>query len=118
MGGALAIAAIATGVDVFAAAAPFYGVPDLSKVSLAGVKTPVLAHFGTTDDTKGFSDPDTAKRLEETFKTSGSSAEFTLRMWDAGHAFMNQSNPKHYNVDVAKLALSETVQFFKKNLEN
>ena len=47
MGGALVIAAIATGVDVFAAAAPFYGVPDLSKFNLASVKTPVLAHFGT-----------------------------------------------------------------------
>jgi dienelactone hydrolase len=41
---------------------------------------------------------------------------FTLRMWPAGHAFMNQSRTETYNKEVAKKALAETVQFFKKHL--
>ena len=113
MGGALTIAAIATGPDVFTAAAPFYGVPDLSKFSVADVKTPVLAHFGTTDEAKGFSDPESAKRLEDAFKAGGH-GNFTLRMWEAGHAFMNQSRPDTYDPEIAKKALAETVAFFKK----
>ena len=64
MGGALTIASIAFG-DEFSAAAPFYGVPDLSKVPLANIKCPVLAHFGDKDDAKGFSDPETAHKFEQ-----------------------------------------------------
>lgn len=45
MGGALTLAAIANS-DEFVAAAPFYGVPDLTKVNVANIKCPVLAHFG------------------------------------------------------------------------
>jgi carboxymethylenebutenolidase len=45
MGGALSIAAVASGSE-FSAAIPFYGVPDLTKVPLANIKIPVLAHFG------------------------------------------------------------------------
>ena len=37
-------------------------------------------------------------------------------MWEAGHAFMNQSNPKSYNAEVASKALTETIQFFKENV--
>lgn len=47
MGGALTIAAVASQKnEEFVAAAPYYGVPDLTKISLANIKIPVLAHFG------------------------------------------------------------------------
>ena len=98
MGGALTIAAIAQG-DEFSAAAPFYGVPDLSKLDLTRIKVPVLAHFGETDDAKGFSDKETALRLETAMKAAG--VTFTLRMWEAGHAFMNQANPHTYKPEIA-----------------
>ena len=63
MGGALTLAAVANS-DEFSAAVPFYGVPDLSKVPIANIKVPVLAHFGAKDAAKGFSDPETAHKLE------------------------------------------------------
>jgi carboxymethylenebutenolidase len=112
MGGALTIASIASGSE-FSAAAPFYGVPDLSKVPLANIKVPVLAHFGDKDEAKGFSDPETAHKLEAAAKEAG--VNFTLHMWNAGHAFMNQANPHAYNPEIAKQALQETVEFFNKN---
>ena len=94
MGGALTLAACSHSTE-FKAAAPFYGVPDLSKAPVGNIKCPVLAHFGENDDAKGFSDPDTAHKLEKTCKDAG--VEFTLHMWKgAGHAFMNQANPKTY----------------------
>ena len=110
MGGALTIASIASGTDLFSAAAPFYGVPDLSLVNLSNIKIPVLAHFGETDDAKGFSDPETAHKLESAAKEAG--VNFTLKMWPAGHAFMNQSNPHAYKPEIAKQALTETAEFF------
>jgi len=112
MGGALTIASVASGSE-FSAAVPFYGVPDLSKVPLANIKIPVLAHFGDKDEAKGFSDPETAHRLEAAAKEAG--VNFTLHMWNAGHAFMNQANPHSYDPEIARQALEETVQFFKKN---
>jgi carboxymethylenebutenolidase len=113
MGGALTLAAIANS-DEFAAAAPFYGVPDLTKVNVANIKIPVLAHFGDKDEVKGFSDPETAYKLEKAAKDAG--INFTLHMWEAGHAFMNKANVHCYNEEVAKAALAETVEFFKNSL--
>jgi len=113
MGGALTIASVASGSE-FSAAVPFYGVPDLTKVPLANIKIPVLAHFGDKDEAKGFSDPETAHKLEAAAKEAG--VDFTLHMWSAGHAFMNQANPKTYDPEIAKQALHETLEFFRKNL--
>ena len=114
MGGALTIAAIASGEE-FAAAVPFYGVPDLSKFNLANIKIPVLAHFGEKDEVKGFSDKETAYKLEAAAKEAG--INFTLHLWDAGHAFMNQASPKNYMPEIAKQALEESTQFFRKAFE-
>lgn len=111
MGGALTLATVANSND-FAAAVPFYGIPDLSKISLGNIKVPVLAHFGDKDEAKGFSDPESAHNLDAAAKSSG--VNFTLRMWNAGHAFMNQGNPNTYHPEIANQALTETVEFFKK----
>jgi carboxymethylenebutenolidase len=114
MGGALTVAAIAS-CDEFSAAAPFYGVPDLSKLDLSRVKVPVLAHFGEKDLMKGFSDKEAALNLESAMKGAG--VAFTLHLWDAGHAFMNQANPANYHPEIARQALEETTQFFNKSFE-
>lgn len=112
MGGALTLAAVANS-DEFSAAVPFYGVPDLSKVPIANIKVPVLAQFGEKDQAKGFSDPETAHNLEKVAKEAG--VNFTLHMWNAGHAFMNQANPHTYDPEIAKQALAESAEFFRKN---
>ena len=111
MGGALAIATISTFGEAFDGAAPFYGVPDLTKFDLANAKCAILAHFGDLDQAKGFSDPETAKNLEKVAQEKG--CKFTLRMWEnVDHAFMNQDSQR-YNADAAAKALAETVEFFK-----
>jgi len=111
MGGALTIATISTFGDDFDGAAPFYGVPDLTKFDLGNAKCAILAHFGDLDKAQGFSDPTTAKNLEKVATDKG--CKFTLRMWEnVDHAFMNQDSQR-YNSDAAAKALSETVEFFK-----
>lgn len=111
MGGALAIASL-TIPNVFDAGVPFYGIPDLSKYKLENIKVPVLGHFGELDKAVGFCDVAAAKNLEEKAKAAG--VNFTLHIWEgADHAFMNQDS-KNYNPTVAKDALEETVEFFKK----
>ena len=110
MGGALTIAA-ATKSEEFAAAVPFYGIPDLTKYPLETVKIPMLAQFGEHDHAKGFSCKESALNLEKAAKAAG--LNFRLHLWNAGHSFMNQSFPERYNPDVAKAALEETADFFR-----
>jgi len=92
MGGALSITAPAFG-DEFACSVPFYGCPDVTKIPLANIKCPVLGMFGTQDKTKGFADPETAKKLEAA--ALAASVNFKLVMWDADHSFMNHNKPAH-----------------------
>ena len=104
-----------TKLEEFDAGVPFYGIPDLGKYPIANIKVPVLAMFGEKDDRMGFSDKESALKLEAAAKEAG--INFTLKFWDAGHAFMNQSNTPMYVPEVAKLALVETSQFFTKQFE-
>ena len=111
MGGALAIAAVTNGADEFSGCAPYYGVPDLTKFDIKSVKVPILAHFGTLDQHMGFSDPETAHKLEALAKEGG--INFTLKMWEGGkHAFMNRARQDAYEPSIAEPALKMTVDFF------
>jgi len=111
MGGAITIASIANFGEAFDGAAPFYGIPDLSKFDIGNAKCAILAHFGDLDKAKGFSDPEAAKNLEQIALDKG--CKFKLRMWEnVDHAFMNQDSQR-YNADAAEKALTETVEFFK-----
>lgn len=56
MGGALAIAAFSQTKNIDAAA-PFYGVCDLTKYKLDNIPGPIYGHFGEKDEAKGFASP-------------------------------------------------------------
>ncbi len=71
MGGALTIATISTFGEIYDGAAPFYGVPDMTKFDIGNAKCEILAHFGDLDKALGFSDIDTAKKLETIAKDKG-----------------------------------------------
>eukprot|EP01006_Ploeotia_vitrea_P032876 TRINITY_DN65068_c0_g1_i3.p1 TRINITY_DN65068_c0_g1~~TRINITY_DN65068_c0_g1_i3.p1 ORF type:complete len:122 (-),score=0.48 TRINITY_DN65068_c0_g1_i3:182-547(-) len=87
MGGALTIAAMCY-VPEIDAGTPFYGIPDLSKATPSNIKNPIVAYFGENDEAKGFSDAESARKLEKTLKDAG--VNFTLKMMPGcGHAFMN-----------------------------
>ena len=73
MGGALTIASVAT-IPGFDAAAPFYGIPDLTKFDVSKITCKFEAHFGEKDDHKGFSDPESAEKLLEKIKPTNPTA--------------------------------------------
>jgi carboxymethylenebutenolidase len=111
MGGAVSAACAVRCADVFAGAAPFYGVPSASLCDLAKTKIPVQAHFGRRDQSKGFSDVETAEAYEAKLKQSGVRYEF--HWYDADHAFMNEKRPEVYDPECAQLAFRRVVDFVK-----
>ncbi|KAL4433369.1 hypothetical protein ABPG74_017473 [Tetrahymena malaccensis] len=114
LGGALTFAALSATQNVFSAGAPFYGVPDMTKFPLKNIHVPIQAHFGELDTSKGFSDPETARKVEK--EAHELKLNFELKLWKNGeHAFMNQ-NSVHYNAEVAHNALEEVAAFFQKYL--
>lgn len=115
MGGALTLAASSIDKEgVFSAAVPFYGIPDQTYFPVENIKIPVLAHFGEKDQAIGFSDVESAKKLESKALSSG--VLFTLKIWEgADHAFMNVDSPR-YDQCTSEKAFAETIEYFKKNL--
>jgi carboxymethylenebutenolidase len=55
MGGALTFASLSS-IDGFKAGGVFYGIPDLNIFRLNKITANVIAHFGSLDPLKGFSD--------------------------------------------------------------
>eukprot|EP01118_Nematostelium_gracile_P001909 TRINITY_DN11973_c0_g1_i2.p1 TRINITY_DN11973_c0_g1~~TRINITY_DN11973_c0_g1_i2.p1 ORF type:complete len:245 (+),score=84.66 TRINITY_DN11973_c0_g1_i2:22-735(+) len=115
MGGALTIAS--SQVPEIDAAVPFYGIPDLSSINWDNVKIPFQLHFGQKDDMKGFSDPESAKKLENLLKEKGKKVELFLYE-NAGHAFNNMDRPEAYNREASQLAFQRAEQFLKKEFSN
>jgi len=114
MGGALVLAALIN-TEGYCCGVPFYGCPDLSQNDVKKIKCPVLAMFGETDDLKGFSDVEQAKKLEAAMKDANLK-DSSIKIWPGvGHAFMNVDNTKKYNEETAKKAFAETVEFVKKH---
>ena len=110
MGGAYAFTAAAI-VPGVAAAVPFYGFPDRTKVDLGAITCPVQAHFAKTDP---WAKPALAETLRDELVAKGRKME--LYVYDAQHAFMNDTRPEVYSPDDAKLAWGRMVAFFKANL--
>ena len=76
MGGALTIAS-AVNIKEIDASAPFYGIPDLSKLNLRNIKGPMCAIFGELDQMEGFSSPQDAEKLRRAALDAG--IQFELR---------------------------------------
>ena len=67
MGGALTFAALSS-IKQFKAGFPFYGMPDFNVFRLDKIDSIVQAHFGRNDPLKGFSDAESAEKLQEDAK--------------------------------------------------
>lgn len=106
MGGALTLASVSHLPDV-AAGVAFYGIPPAEKVDYARITAPVMMHVGKRDNWV------TPARAEEV-KAKVPSLE--LHVYDADHAFVNDTRPEVYDAASAKLAWDRTVAFFKKHL--
>lgn len=110
MGGAHTLRAACT-IPELAAAVPFYGVPDPTRVDYAAVRAPVLAHFAKRDQ---WATPEAAEAVKQQIDANGGSME--LCIYDADHAFVNDTRPEVYSDVHARLAWSRTIDFLKKHL--
>lgn len=110
MGGAYSFSA-ACAVPGLSAVVPFYGVPDPSKVDYAKVTAPIQAHFAKTDQ---WATPASAEAVKKQLEARGQTME--LHLYDAQHAFMNDTRPEVHDPALAKQAWERAVAFLKKNL--
>jgi carboxymethylenebutenolidase len=108
MGGAISLFAAAKLPGAFAAVAPFYGIPDGSKVDLGAIKAPVLGHFANTD---GWCTPELVNGLESKLNSVGTQA--TFHRYDAQHAFANEQRADVYSKTDAEAAFARTFEFFR-----
>jgi carboxymethylenebutenolidase len=111
MGGALTFASACQLGDEISAAVPFYGVPPPEKVDYDKVTAPILAHFAKRDE---WAAPSHAEKIKK--KLDARSHPMELHVYEADHAFVNDTRPDVYNSTAAKLAWERTVEFFKKHL--
>lgn len=106
LGGALTLAS-ACHVSGLSAAVSFYGIPPADKVDYAKATIPVQMHVAKKD---GWVTPEKAEEVKAQLKNA------ELFLYDADHAFVNDTRPEVYDAAAAKQAWDRAVAFFKKNL--
>jgi carboxymethylenebutenolidase len=110
MGGALALASAAR-LSEFAAVVPFYGVPPLEQTPWEKLRAPVQAHFSATDQ---WASPASAEAVKSKLASHGTPME--LHIYDAGHAFMNDTRPEVHDPTEAKKAWDRATAFLHSHL--
>lgn len=111
MGGAGALLAAAT-LAGFDAAVAFYGVPPAELTDWSTAETPPLqAHFSASDPWARVS---RAEEIGAALKARGRG--FELFVYEAEHAFVNDTRPEVYSPADAMLAWSRMVGFFHQHL--
>lgn len=111
MGGQLALFAGCEYPDRIGAVVDFYGVHPNVSPRLEQLEAPVLAHFAARDS---FVTPAVARDLVDRLRAAGKSVE--AHVYDADHAFVNDTRPQVYSPDDARLAWSRTVDFLTEAL--
>lgn len=110
MGGAFAFRAAAN-IPELGAAVPFYGIPPAASAPYAQVKCPVLAHFARRDP---WAQVSKAEDVRSQILAAGGQME--LCVYDADHAFVNDTRPEVYSPDDARLAWERTLAFLHQHL--
>jgi carboxymethylenebutenolidase len=110
MGGAYSFAA-ASAIPELAAAVSFYGIPPAERMDFAKMKAPILAHVATRDEWV------TIARVEEIKKAiDAHHGSMRVEIYEADHAFVNDTRPEVYAPEAAKLAWERTVAFLHQHL--
>lgn len=110
MGGALSLAS-ACHVEGLSAVVAFYGIPPAEKVDYTKVTAPILAHVAKNDDWV------TVAKMEAVKKQLDAQGKpMQVEVYDASHAFVNDTRPEVYDETSAKLAWQRSVDFLKKHL--
>lgn len=110
MGGALTFAA-ALKVEGITCAVPFYGLPQIPPDELAKIRIPVQAHFAKRDE---WAKASVAEEIQKKVRAAGGQME--LHTYEAGHAFMRDTDPSKYDAPSAKLAWERALDFLRKHL--
>ena len=111
MGGAYTFAATSAIPDL-GAAVPFYGIPPAERMDFGKMKTPILTHVATRDQ---WVTPDKAKEVARQINAHGGNAE--VEVYEADHAFVNDTRPDVYAPEQAKLAWDRSVEFLHRHLD-
>ena len=112
MGGQLALYAATAHPDVIDAVVDFYGIfnPRVP-VDITALRAPVQAHFGEHDASIPQARVD---ELMTAVAATGVPAE--TYVYDAGHAFFNDTRPAIYQPEAAALAWDRTLTFLRRTL--
>jgi carboxymethylenebutenolidase len=109
LGGAYTFAA-STRIPEISAAVPFYGIPPAGRADYTQAK-PILAHFAVRDE---WATAAGAEAIKKEVEAAGGS--MILHIYDADHAFMNNTRPEVYSPENAKLAWERTIAFLHQHL--
>lgn len=110
LGGALSFAA-ATKFEEFGAISPFYGIPDVTKFDWSAVNCPIQAHFSSRDP---WAKAEIGEALAE--KLAGLGKKMELRVYDADHAFVNDTRAEVFSPENAKKAWDAMIAFQRAEL--
>jgi len=110
MGGAVSFAS-ACHVEGLSAVVPFYGIPPADKVDYKKVGAPIQAHVGKKD---GWVTPEKVEDIKRQLDAQKQPME--IHVYDADHAFVNDTRPEVYDAAKAKLAWERMVAFLKKHV--
>ncbi|MBK8254225.1 MAG: dienelactone hydrolase family protein [Polyangiaceae bacterium] len=111
MGGMLTFRA-AESISDFHCAVPFYGAPSPDQYNVAKVRAPILAHFAERDQ---WAKPEIAQQIQKNLTARGGT--MTLHVYDADHAFFNDTRPEVHSPENAQLAWTRSVQFLHTHLD-
>ena len=109
MGGALTLASAAMVAEMKAAVA-FYGLPDAG-IDFSKTRAAIQMHVASKDH---WVTVDLARALQEKLQKQGHAME--LHIYEADHAFVNDTRPEVHNPGAATLALDRAVAFLHQHL--
>lgn len=110
MGGAGTFVA-AGNLGGFSAGVSFYGIPPESAADWSKFNVPVLAHVASRDQ---WVTPDKAHALRDRINAAGGSVE--VLVYEADHAFVNDTRPEVYSPDNAAVAWERSMAFLHQHL--
>jgi carboxymethylenebutenolidase len=111
MGGQLALYAAMTLPDRVGAAVDFYGIHPKVEIDPNRLRVPVQGHFGTRD---GSIPIESVRALADRVASAG--GRFEVHLYEADHAFFNDTRPQVYQEAAARLAWRRSLEFLRANL--
>ena len=111
MGGALSFAS-ACHIEGLGAVVPWYGIPPADKVDYKKATAPIQTHVGKKD---AWVSPEKAEAIKKEIDGYGKTT-VELHVYDADHAFGNNTRPEVYDAGATKQAWERSVAFLKKHL--